>query len=33
MKVKDSGAGISQENIGKLFHNFSKLSDTQGMNK
>ena len=33
MKVKDSGAGISQENIGKLFHNFSKLSDTQGMKK
>lgn len=33
MKVKDSGAGISQENIGKLFLNFSKLSETQGINK
>ena len=26
--VKDSGAGISQENLGKLFLNFSKLKDS-----
>ena len=26
--VKDSGAGISRENLGKLFHNFSKLADS-----
>ena len=25
--------GISQENIGKLFLNFGKLADTQGVNK
>jgi signal transduction histidine kinase len=25
--------GISKENIGKLFHNFSKLQDTNGVNK
>jgi hypothetical protein len=30
--VKDSGIGISKENIGKLFHNFSKLADTRGLN-
>ena len=29
----DSGMGISKENIGKLFHNFSKLQDTSGVNK
>jgi hypothetical protein len=28
--VKDSGAGIEKENLGKLFHNFSKLADTKG---
>lgn len=28
--VKDTGIGISKENIGKIFHNFSKLADTNG---
>ena len=31
--VKDSGAGIEKENLGKLFHNFSKLADTKGQNR
>jgi signal transduction histidine kinase len=30
--VKDQGIGISKENIGKLFLNFSKLADTKGLN-
>ena len=30
--VKDSGLGISQENLDKIFHNFSKLKDSQGLN-
>jgi signal transduction histidine kinase len=30
--IKDSGVGIEKENICKLFHNFGKLEDTQGMN-
>ena len=30
--MKDSGIGIAKENIGKLFHNFSKLADTKGLN-
>jgi len=32
MIVKDSGIGIEKENLGKLFHNFSKLADSQGLN-
>lgn len=32
IKIKDSGPGISDENIGKLFVNFSKLEDHQGVN-
>ena len=31
--IKDTGAGISKENIGKLFHNFCKLKETNGINK
>ncbi len=30
--IKDSGVGIEQHNICKLFHNFSKLADTLGLN-
>ncbi len=30
--IKDSGIGIVKENLGKLFHNFSKLADSQGLN-
>ena len=30
--VKDSGVGISQEDIEKLFTHFGKLKRTQGMN-
>ncbi len=33
MKIKDSGVGITKDNIGKLFHNFCKLKDTTGINK
>ena len=33
IRIKDSGAGISKENIGKLFLNFGKLADTKGVNK
>jgi signal transduction histidine kinase len=32
MIIKDSGIGIEKENLGKLFHNFSKLADSQGLN-
>ena len=32
MTVRDSGIGIEKENICKLFHNFSKLKDTHGVN-
>ena len=31
--IKDSGRGISKENQGKLFLNFSKLADEEGLNK
>lgn len=31
--IKDNGVGIAKENLDKLFHNFSKLADTDGMNK
>lgn len=31
--IKDSGLGISKKNQGKLFLNFSKLADEQGLNK
>ncbi len=33
MRIKDSGMGISQENINKLFLNFGKLADPSGCNK
>jgi hypothetical protein len=33
MKIKDSGMGISSENINKLFLNFGKLADPSGCNK
>ena len=28
ISIQDTGAGISKENLGKLFHNFSKLKDS-----
>ena len=31
--ITDSGRGISKENQGKLFLNFSKLADEEGLNK
>ena len=31
--IKDSGRGIEKENLGKLFLNFSKLADEEGLNK
>ena len=33
MRIKDSGLGISKENINKLFLNFGKLADPSGCNK
>jgi signal transduction histidine kinase len=33
MRIKDSGMGISKENINKLFLNFGKLADPAGCNK
>ena len=33
MRIRDSGMGISRENIGKLFLNFGKLADPSGCNK
>ena len=33
MRIKDSGMGISKENINKLFLNFGKLADPSGCNK
>ena len=33
IRIKDSGKGISKENHNKLFINFSKLADEEGMNK
>jgi signal transduction histidine kinase len=33
MRIKDSGMGISPENINKLFLNFGKLADPSGCNK
>ena len=33
MRISDSGMGISQENINKLFLNFGKLADPSGCNK
>ena len=33
IRIQDSGRGISKENIGKLFLNFSKLADEEGLNK
>ena len=33
MRIKDSGMGISRENINKLFLNFGKLADSSGCNK
>ena len=30
--IKDSGLGISKEDLGKLFLNFSKLADKDGNN-
>lgn len=33
MRIKDSGMGISKENINKLFLNFGKLEDPSGCNK
>ena len=31
--IQDFGAGMSSENLGKLFLDFNKLEDTSGMNK
>ena len=31
--IKDSGLGIKKEDINKLFLNFGKLADNEGMNK
>ena len=33
IRIKDSGRGISKENQDKLFLNFSKLADDDGVNK
>ena len=33
MKIRDTGMGISWENLGKLFLNFGKLADPSGCNK
>ena len=33
IRIKDSGRGISKENQDKLFLNFSKLADDEGLNK
>jgi signal transduction histidine kinase len=33
MRIRDTGMGISRENIGKLFLNFGKLADPSGCNK
>ena len=33
IRIKDSGMGISHENISKLFINFGKSADTLGQNK
>lgn len=33
MKIRDTGMGISRENLGKLFLNFGKLADPSGCNK
>ena len=32
IRISDSGKGISKENQGKLFLNFSKLADEEGLN-
>ena len=33
IRISDSGPGISDEDIGKLFINFSKLTDHSNLNK
>ena len=33
IRITDSGPGISEEDIGKLFINFSKLADHENLNK
>jgi two-component system sensor histidine kinase BarA len=33
IRIQDSGRGISKESIPKLFMNFSKLADEEGLNK
>jgi signal transduction histidine kinase len=32
IRIKDSGMGISEENIGKLFLNFSRLQEHANIN-
>jgi signal transduction histidine kinase len=32
IRIKDSGRGIEKENLNKLFLNFSKLADEEGLN-
>ena len=33
IRIKDTGPGLSQEDIGKLFVNFSRLADHNNLNK
>ena len=33
IRIKDSGRGIAKEDQNKLFLNFSKLADDEGLNK